>query len=242
VAALLCFTAGFATWKTLSLRAPRPAMHPPIAPRAEGRRLVPVNLDEADEIGRFRLTFYWIHQVDDDPGKGLPVFDSSCNVLTRASGTERKRMRLEGTARLSDGSVINIEGACRCSRFPCFKRVDEDRPYGLGVKGHSLQPYRSIAVDPRFIRIGTPVYLAELDGLRVPGDSGFVHDGCVLASDRGHGIRGNKIDFFVAERENYIEIPSEKLKRVNAYRNVERCLSWNTARIARQSRNQLAKN
>lgn len=186
----------------------------------------PVDLEAAREIGRFRLRHYWIHTLP-DVDRGYPIYDRSCRVLARVPGVVRRAVRREGTARLADGSLINLSGSCRCGRFPCFFRVDPTRPWGMGVRGHHLVPFRTIAVDPRFVRIGTRVYIAELDGVLMPGEppfGGFVHDGCVVAADRGRGIRGNKIDFFVADRSHFVELMRELgLRRVHLYRGVERC-------------------
>lgn len=220
---------------------PSAATMPPPPPVTETELPPPVDLSRAKLIGRFRLRHYWIHEHDDageDARRRFPIFDPDCRVIARVPGKVRRQMRREGTARLADGRLINLWGRCRCGAFPCFTEVERTRPWGLGVRGHHLSPFRSIAVDPRFVRIGTRVYVEELDGLRMPGEpplGGYVHDGCVTAADRGRGIRGNKIDFFVADREHFLALARHRLRRVHLYRGVERCLerepSWTPEKL-----------
>ena len=73
--------------------------------------------------------------------------------------------------------------------------VARDAPFGLGLDGYNLIPYRTLAVDPQVIRPGTVLYLPALDGVRLP--SGEIHDGFFFAHDEGQGITGNRIDVFV---------------------------------------------
>src|SRR5262249_43629979 len=106
---------------------------------------------------------------------------------------------------LTDGRVINVTEPCLCG-WPCYLALGEDRPFGVGVAGRALVPFRSVAVDPLVVPIGEPLYLAELDGEPMPGDppsGGFVHDGCVVADDQGGHILGAHVDLFVAAEAAY---------------------------------------
>ncbi len=67
--------------------------------------------------------------------------------------------------------------------------------FGVGTPGYKLMPYRTIAVDPKRIKLGTVLYVPALAGVTLP--SGEVHDGFCFAHDVGHGITGNRIDIFV---------------------------------------------
>ena len=68
-------------------------------------------------------------------------------------------------------------------------------PFGLGIDGYKLVPYRTLAVDPHVIRTGTVLYLPVLNGVRLP--SGEIHDGFMFAHDEGQGITGKRVDVFV---------------------------------------------
>ncbi|WP_291365203.1 3D domain-containing protein [Acetobacter sp. UBA5411] len=69
--------------------------------------------------------------------------------------------------------------------------------FGLGVKGFRLVPFRTVAVDPTKIPIGTVLYIPRLAGFAFD-DKGTrrKHDGYVIAGDVGGGIKGNHIDLF----------------------------------------------
>ncbi len=133
---------------------------------------------------------------------------------------------MEGSGKLKDGRLLNAAGGCQCGE-PCFWVAGETHPWGAGVAERPLSPFRSVAVDSRQIKIGTTLYVAELDGLQMPpvGDMpSFVHDGCVVADDRGGNVRGKQIDFFAAERDHYIDFfRDRKLRRVSLYEGGERC-------------------
>ena len=84
----------------------------------------------------------------------------------------------------------------------CFKTLAlEQHPLGAGVQGRPLEPFRSIAVDPRFIPIGATVYVPELVGVLMP--DGTRHDGCLRADDMGGAIKEHKLDFFVESYFNF---------------------------------------
>jgi 3D (Asp-Asp-Asp) domain-containing protein len=73
-------------------------------------------------------------------------------------------------------------------------------PYGDGYHGsdYILFPYRSLAVDPNFIPIGTVIYIPKAKGVTVNLSSGktFVHDGYFVATDIGGAIKGSHVDMF----------------------------------------------
>jgi len=125
-------------------------------------------------------------------------------------------LRLEGSGLLRDGRVINYTGPCkfgygtpprdprRRDNLPatCFEQLDiTDYPFGRGAGQRPLIPFKSVAVDPRVVRIGEPLYVPEFDGLLLP--DGSIHDGCVRADDTGGGIKGRKLDFFVVTYGNF---------------------------------------
>lgn len=92
----------------------------------------------------------------------------------------------------------------------------------VGVKDQPLVPYRSVAVDPKVIPLGTHLYLRELDGAALPG--GGTHDGCALAMDVGGKIKGDKIDWFVEAKANYRDLDDRlKLTHVTVHDGGMRC-------------------
>jgi len=155
-------------------------------------------------LGEFRLTFYWVavetdHLLDD--GDSM-IFTQRGHVLGTFPEKFVAEVSLEGTALLADGRIVNYDGRCRYGTGRCFDTLPRDEwPLGRGVQGRSLEPFRSVAVDPKIIPIGEAIYLPELDGVELP--DGSFHDGCVRADDQGGAIKERKLDFFVASYEDF---------------------------------------
>lgn len=111
-------------------------------------------------------------------------------------------LRLEGSGLMMDGRIVNYQGACKYGYGTCFGQLDvAEHPFGRGAGVRPLVPFKSVAVDPRVIKIGEPLYVPEFDGLLLP--DGSIHDGCVRADDTGGGIKKRKMDFFVASYGNF---------------------------------------
>ena len=111
-------------------------------------------------------------------------------------------LKLEGSGLMRDGRIVNYTGSCKFGYGTCFEQLDTaDYPFGRGAGQRPLVPFKSVAVDPRVIRIGDPLYIPEFDGMVLP--DGSIHDGCVRADDTGGGIKGRKMDFFVVTYGNF---------------------------------------
>ncbi|MGZ3426958.1 MAG: 3D domain-containing protein [Polyangia bacterium] len=152
----------------------------------------------------FRLSFYWIAYESEYANES---YDTA--IYTRAGyyiGSFPSafifELKLEGSGILRDGRVLNYDGECNYGMGTCFKTLAlEQHPLGAGVQGRPLEPFRSIAVDPRFIPIGATVYVPELVGTLLP--DGTRHDGCLRADDMGGAIKEHKLDFFVESYNNF---------------------------------------
>ncbi len=181
-------------------------------------------------LGSFELTYYYVTAEADFTGAAdTPIYDPSCALLATVPSAFASALDIEGTGRLADGTVINVSGACGCARSPCYAPVDAQHPWGDGVQGRALVPFRTVAVDPSVVAYGTGLYLAELDGLTMPGDppwGGFVHDGCVIAGDTGGGIVGMHVDFFSALKTAYLTLDNElDLTHITVHDGGARCPS-----------------
>ncbi len=178
---------------------------PPPAPEeaeepGEGHRL----------LGSFSPTFYCLADETDDRYAGRPAADAILDVygrtVARVSQEFKRKADLEGSARLSDGRVINFAG-----RAPdgIRYRVVYGADYGLGaanadyisrVEPYKLIPYRSVAVDREQIALGSVLYIPGAEGIPLPG--GEEHDGYFLAHDVGGAITSRRIDLFVGLEED----------------------------------------
>ena len=165
------------------------------------------------KLGSFQLTYYWVTTEEEFTGtKDTNLYDKSCKLLATVTAKFAASLKLEGTGRLSDGRILNWDGTCSCPTSPCYLVADAQHPWGYGVQGKALVPFRSFAVDKNEIPYGSKVYVPELDGVKVPGDSpwgGFTHDGCFSADDTGGAIIGKHVDWFVALKQHYTTLDGQ---------------------------------
>jgi 3D (Asp-Asp-Asp) domain-containing protein len=184
------------------------------------------DLSPGTSKGTVTLTYYWVTEESDYSGADdTALCDVSANVIAMVPLAFANALKIEGTGKLSDGRLLNIGGSCACSSgmTTCYITLDQTKyPWGVGVQSRPLVPFRSIAVDKSFIPYGTHVYIPEFDGVQMP--SSFVHDGCFEADDTGGGIVGAHIDFFAAEKKNYLTLDGMlNLSSVTAFVNPPRC-------------------
>src|ERR1700733_12732888 len=173
----------------------------------------------AEELG-FALRFYWLslEQDYDDPenlnvprGGGIATVPKRTFVeLYTPEGYYFGRvperfawsLRLEGSGLMKDGRIVNYTGKCPYGYGTCFEQLDvAEHPFGRGAGVRPLVPFKSLAVDPRLVPLGEPLYIPEFDGMVLP--DGSIHDGCVRADDTGGGIKKRKMDFFVVTYGNF---------------------------------------
>ena len=160
------------------------------------------------------LTFYWLGlETDYDepeenwgrPLEAMNLYDRNGQYIGTYPERFAWRLRMEGSGVLADGRVVNTAGKCRYGYGTCFTVLDrETHPFGRGAKRRAIVPFKSVAVDPRFIPFGEPLFIPEFEGLLLP--DGTVHDGCVRADDSGGNIKEQQIDFFVLTEDYYREL------------------------------------
>jgi 3D (Asp-Asp-Asp) domain-containing protein len=196
------------------------------------------------QLGRFSFTRYYVaeesrHAIA-SPGDAVAIYDDrACHPIATVSRDFARALDMEGTGRLRDGRTINVSSDCGCGHSPCYRTTTDDARWGLGARGEPLAPFRTIAVDPDVVPLGTPLYVPELDGLMMPGPQpwgGFVHDGCVVAVDVGTRVRGRHLDFFVGRRVHMDAFDARyHLEHVAVYRGGARCQVLGTGRPATPS-------
>lgn len=195
--------------------------------------------------GRFLMTKYYVaeefgrKQVEEQGEAGITIYDDKgCRPIATLSPKYVELLDIEGTGKLQDGRIINVTKPCSCGHSPCYRPVPRGVKWGISATMRPLQPFRTISVDPAVIKLGSMVYIAELDGLTMPGKSpygGFVHDGCVIAADVGGGIDGEHVDFFVGKiaYKRALDL-RKKMRHVTVYDGAERCADsrhWVAPRI-----------
>jgi 3D (Asp-Asp-Asp) domain-containing protein len=205
---------------------------PTVEPNPPPRPLDPAAIAAAAEdtpeaprpIGNFTITFYYVIGEDEVQAKPKPAANENlgddkelasaaseslvtlyeadkCSPIADVAPEFATQLRIQGTGKLRDGRVLNIWGHCACDRTPCY-RVTENQ-WGSSGSGRPLQPFRTVAVDPKVVPLGSLLYVPLLEGRTMPGRApwgGYVHDGCVVADDTGGHIDGKRIDLFVGRK------------------------------------------
>ncbi len=156
----------------------------PAAPR-------PLPKDRIESLGDFLVTYYYLADEKDHEGEpaDTDILNPGGKALARVPAKFASALRIEGCGRLKDGRVLTVASNNRY--------VVSDTPYGHGARG-ALEPFRSIAVDPSLIKLGTKLYIAEMVGAELP--DGTRHDGVFTAQDTGGAIKGQHIDLFAGVR------------------------------------------
>jgi hypothetical protein len=168
---------------------------------------------------QWALRFYWLTRESDYQevhGVNIPrggacalpanrwveLYTKDGFFMSRVQERFACSLRLEGSGLMMDDRVVNYTGPCKFGYGTCFEELDISlHPFGRGAGTRPLIPFKSVAVDPKVIAIGEPVYVPEFDGLTLP--DGSIHDGCVRADDTGGGIKKRKMDFFVVTYGNF---------------------------------------
>ena len=201
---------------------------PPPVPMAAPKPVAPPKAAELNPLGKFNVTFYYVISEEEVVAKKKPkkaandnhveggdevaaaiappervmiYHGKSCAPIAEVSREFALQLALQGTGRLRDGRVLNVWGNCSCERSPCFKITGAR--WGTGGTGRELQPFRTVAVDPKQIKLGSLLHVPLLEGKVMPGRppwGGYVHDGCVVADDTGGGINGKQLDLFVGRK------------------------------------------
>ncbi|HEY5933860.1 MAG TPA: 3D domain-containing protein [Kofleriaceae bacterium] len=161
-------------------------------PKAE-----PANDNQADSEGSTELA-----SIAPAPPERVTLYQGkSCQPIAEVSREFASQLALQGTGKLRDGRVLNVWGNCNCEHSPCFKVTAAQ--WGTAGTGRQLQPFRTVAVDPKLIKLGSLLHIPLLEGKVMPGRApwgGYVHDGCVVADDVGGGIQGKQLDLFVGRK------------------------------------------
>jgi 3D (Asp-Asp-Asp) domain-containing protein len=170
----------------------------------------------------FRLSFYWLAYESEYANEpyDTDIYTKQGYFIGRFPSAFVYELKLEGSGILRDGRVINFAGDCNYGMGTCFKTLDPAvNPLGVGVQSRPLVQFRSIAVDPKMIPIGAPVWVPELAGVQMP--DGSIHDGCLRADDMGGAIKNGKIDFFVESYFNFKYIADNLWWRLKATPHLE---------------------
>lgn len=152
------------------------------------------------KIGDLKPTFYWVAvEQRDSAQNNKSLLDMDGNELARVTEKFYNEIRLEGTGKMLDGRIINYAGRVE---LPNGKKeirylvCPPEAPYGYGFEKRILVPFKSVAVDPTVVPLGSKVYIPKAVGMRLP--DGSTHNGIFEAIDIGDAIKNKRIDMFTA--------------------------------------------
>ena len=144
--------------------------------------------------GKFRTTFYYVVNEAKYPStQESAIKDLRGDVISQVNSRFKRDLDMEGTGFLRDGRTVNymarVENEIRYRVSPL--------KWGWGVGQCGLRPYRTVAIDPSLVPLGTIVFIPAAKGVVLP--DGTVHDGIFFAEDVGSAIQGKHVDFFAQE-------------------------------------------
>lgn len=182
-------------------------------------------------LGTFINTYYYVEDENDFSGpKNAKLYDKNCNVIATVRSDFARLACIEGTAKVSDGRMLNYYNGTSCGG-PCsftWSAMSSSFPWGKGSRANALVPLLSWAVDTSIISPGTVLYVEEWDGMAIPSVGtlgGYTHDGCFRADDVGGGINGKHVDIFAGSKGMYRKLNALFVTRTNfkVYKNSPRC-------------------
>ncbi|MFM7448043.1 MAG: 3D domain-containing protein [Leptolyngbyaceae cyanobacterium] len=185
-------------------------------------------------------TYYYLHQgqaVD----QGIPLLDMTehplevslspkdwCVAAVQGSLQVLEDTNVVGTFTFAGvGAKAHVDCAHYYPQLSGISVISRTRflrtksPYGEGIKGYQLVPYRTVAVDETVIPIGSILYVPAARGVTITLPSGeqVTHDGYFYAADVGGAVHGNHIDIFsgLTDRPPFPFVKSKSSTTVNAY-------------------------
>ena len=144
---------------------------------------------------KLRNTHYYVALERDytlEP-KDVEILDVKGNLIANVSDHFKRAVDIEGTGRLLDGRIINY--AARIGSE--IRYTITNAPFGLGVRNCRLVPFRTVAIDPTVVPLGSLIMIRETIGMVLP--NGEYHDGLWRAEDVGGAIKKDRIDLFVGD-------------------------------------------
>jgi 3D (Asp-Asp-Asp) domain-containing protein len=161
-------------------------------------------------LGTFRNTYYDFPNENDYDGAVVSLLNQSCKALAQVPRSFFEALCVQGSGTLRRGTTVSFARRdCDCApvcpktgQKICFDELDaREYPWGRGATGKAITPLLTVAVDPKVIPLGTPLYVPELDGLPRDPNGTSPHDGCFIAQDKGLAVVGDHVDFFTGHKD-----------------------------------------
>lgn len=180
----------------------------------------PIETTTAEQKHSLWATQYYVHYAETTTANGHPLLDmdgKSFGIMLSArdwcmGGVEGTIQAKDSTGMLRTynyagrGKEIQVDCAPFFNKGTLINAAAIGRtrytyaqgPFGDGVKGLILVPFRTIATDTTIFPTGSVLYIPSARGIEVelPDGSRAKHDGYFVAGDIGGAIKGNHIDVF----------------------------------------------
>lgn len=142
-----------------------------------------------------RNTYYYVtlESLYSQLPRDTAVLDMRGDLVAYVSAKFKKATDIEGTGRLVDGRIINYAGRVNGE----IRYLVANSRWGYGVGKCELLPFKTVAVDPNVIPLGSLVFIKETKGMLLP--NGHRHSGYWRADDIGGAIKKDRIDLFVGD-------------------------------------------
>src|SRR5205085_11709780 len=101
------------------------------------------------------------------PPEKVTLYAKACEPIAEVTRDFAQQQRIQGTGKINDGRVLNVWGNCSCQTSPCYKVTPQQ--WGTAGSGKPLTPFRTVAVDPKLIKLGSLLYVPLLEGRTMPG-------------------------------------------------------------------------
>lgn len=193
--------------------------------------------------GKFWATNYYLVMLNSPVTGSNPLLDMNGNALgPKLSKEDWCNAAMEGSLRVNypDGTsrMFNYAGvaeydqvACGWASYPKTNRVrfrETKSPFGDGVDGMILVPFRTIAVAPTEVPFGTLVYIPQAKGQKfmLPNGEERTHDGYFFAGDTGGAMKKDSLNpdrhhhfdvFTGAEQKSPFTIVTNTPKQRNSF-------------------------
>jgi len=124
------------------------------------------------KVGKALVTYYWL--IDETSSRyhgkrSAMLRDVRGKTIASTTPRFKRDLVMEGSGWLRDGRTVMFDRRKDGeSRFRITKAK-----YGLTITGCPLDPYRSIAVDPKFVKPGSTIYIPQLKGAKLPDGTEF---------------------------------------------------------------------
>jgi len=158
-----------------------------------------------DTTKEYRLspTVYFLYEVRKDKmtcraWQIRNFYSASGEKLQSVCQADYQQCLMQGSCDvIENGKVTSLNFQSRRRGSDVWSLYDHRRcPDGMGVAGHCLVPYRTVAADLEHWSVGDVIFVPSVVGLELP--DGSVHDGYFTVKDTGSAIKGpHRFDFFI---------------------------------------------